>query len=243
MGRNCRCRIRTNGHVCPTATDRLSSATAGRPRGCSPRPAATLSSPEPRVWNVAKAIVRRELGPKTKAIALPPAWETADGVAGPWPAPRAVATPRVLLRMGSSSGACDFVESSLNAGIVRRQTSSIHPARHSCNSRTSVYRRPRSSTSGASAEGRRFDVARRLSRGAHPSRRRYYSVIVATQVLRRLLAAWWKLGWIGWSTWASEHARRSLRRCSGSVQYHAHGRDRSWSHRAAGTGAPQDCRR
>ena len=33
----------------------VSSATAGRPRGCSPRPAARLSSPEPRVWNVAKA--------------------------------------------------------------------------------------------------------------------------------------------------------------------------------------------
>ena len=38
--------------------DRLSSATAGRPRGCSPRSAATLSSPEPRVWNVAVGLVR-----------------------------------------------------------------------------------------------------------------------------------------------------------------------------------------
>ena len=55
----------------------------------------------------------------------------------------------------------------------------------------------------------------------------YYLVIVATPVARRLLAARRKLRWIGWSRSASEHARHSLRRWSGSVQYHAHERDRS----------------
>jgi hypothetical protein len=48
--------------------DSLSSATAGRPRGCSPRPA-TLSPREPRVWNVAEAHAGSEAVQQAKAIA------------------------------------------------------------------------------------------------------------------------------------------------------------------------------
>jgi len=66
-GHRSRRRRRRTDRALPLS-DRLSSATAGRPRGCSPRPAATLSSPEPRVWNVAKAIADSAAGSRTEGV-------------------------------------------------------------------------------------------------------------------------------------------------------------------------------
>ena len=41
--------------------DSLSHATARRPRGCSPRPAATLGPPKPRMRKVAEVVAPRDV--------------------------------------------------------------------------------------------------------------------------------------------------------------------------------------